>query len=65
MFAISLQRGSAVLDELLERFGPSRLCRVEQMSPHGFRAYLSGGGIALAVVGADGRVCIKEVEVGE
>ncbi len=57
-----MQTASRVTDKLLERFGVQRLCRVEQLSEHSFRAYLDGGGIALAVIGADGAVRIREPE---
>lgn len=65
MFAMSLHRGATVVDKLLDRFGVNRLGMVEQLSPNSYRAHLSGGEIALAVVGPDGHICIKESEVME
>lgn len=62
MFGLSLQAASRVTDELLELFGEQKLRQVEQLSKYSFRAHLAGGEIALAVIGADGSVRIKEPE---
>ncbi len=62
MFGLSLQAASQVTDKLLERFGVQELRQVEQLSKHSFRAHLAGGEIALAVIGEDGTVRIKEPE---
>lgn len=62
MFGLSLREGAAVVDKLLERYGAARLRQVEQLSRYSFRARLSGGGIALAVIGGDGRIWIREPE---
>lgn len=63
MFATTLRRSAAVVDELLSQFGQSRLGCVQQLSDNCFRAHLITGEIALAVVGEDGSVTIKVPEV--
>lgn len=63
MFTISLHRGASVVDKFLERFGADRLGLVEQLSTNSFRAHLTDGGIALAVVSDDGQICVMETEV--
>ena len=62
MFSISFQRGIAVVERLLERFGADQLNMVEQLSPHSFRARLANGGIALAVVADSGDITIRETD---
>lgn len=53
-----------VTGRLLERYGPEELRQVEELSGQVFRAWLTGGGVALATVEEDGTVTIRELEEG-
>ena len=53
-----------VTGRLLERYGAEELRQVERLSGRIFRAWLTGGGVALATVGEDGAVTVRELEEG-
>ena len=53
---------SIVRDKLAAWFGPEQLWQVERLSTNIFRAWLAGGGAALAIVQEDGSVRIHELE---
>lgn len=64
MITAHLANGCRAAELLIERYGPSLIWQVEQLSEHIFRAWLSDGRVALAIVRKNGTVQIQELEAG-
>lgn len=60
--ASTLPDAAAVTEQLVARYGPEQLRQVEQLSAHFFRARLSDGSMAMAIVQPEGQVVIRELE---
>ena len=58
----TLPDAAAVTEQLVSQYGPEQLRQVEQLSAHFFRARLSDGFMAMAIVQPEGQVVIRELE---
>lgn len=58
----TLPDAAAVTEQLVAHYGADRVWKVEQLSEHFFRAWLTDGTVALAIVQPEGEVTIREME---
>lgn len=58
----TLPEATAVADKLIAQYGAERLWQVERLSKHIFRAWLTDGRLALAIVQEDGSLDVRELE---
>lgn len=59
---MTLPTAESVTGDILDRFGPGKVWQVERLGNRIFRVWLTCGAVALATVGQDGGLTIKEQE---
>lgn len=58
----TLPCAAMVTERLVAQFGAERICKIQPLSEHIYRAVLNDGAVALAMVTEDGEILVRELE---